>query len=108
MGAEKARKKRPVVGDMKPMADTLKVIDDVIKGDEELKEKKLLVEKKSQMKRKKLSTKTPKQKKVQQQFLANLSVFNQVNKHPEYRSNPFKTISTHIENKMILEKMQNE
>ena len=49
---------------------------------------------------------TLKQKKAQQNFLKNVSIFNQVNKHPEYVKNPLQTIPTHIENKMILESMQ--
>jgi len=102
--AAKNRKKTVVVGDMKPMADTLNVIDDDIKQEkkEAEEEKKLSDKSKTKLKAKG----TMKQKKAQQNFLKNISIFNQVNKHPDYIKNPLQTISTHIENKMILESME--
>lgn len=101
--AAKNRKKTAVVGDMKPMADTLDVIVDDIKQDEEEKEEKKRGDK---LKAKVKAKGTLKQKKAQQNFLKNMSIFNQVNKHPDYVKNPLQTISTHIENKMILESME--
>lgn len=98
----KARKKTAVVGDMKPMEETLKSIDhDIVEEEEEKKKKELDAKSKP-----KKAKGTLKQKKAQQNFLKNVSIFNQVNKHPEYVKNPLQTISTHIENKMILESMQ--
>ena len=32
-----------------------------------------------------------------------MSIFNQVNSHQQYKQDPFGTISTHIENKMLIE-----
>ena len=37
-----------------------------------------------------------------------MSVFKQVNSHEQYIKNPFETISTHIENKMLIESMHQE
>jgi len=104
----KARKKTVVVGDMKPLADTLNVIDKDIQEEEEAKKEKVLKEGKVSKKKGGGNKGTQKQRKVKETFMQNLSVFNQVNAHPDYRSNPFKTISTHIENKMILESMQKQ
>ena len=100
--ATKKRQKTAVVGDMKPMVDTLQVIDDLIKEDDEIKQKKLA----EQSNIKKASKGTLKQKKAKAQFMKNMTLFNQINNHPEYVKNPFKTISTHIENKMLLESSQ--
>ena len=50
----------------------------------------------------------PKQKKVKASFMEGMSVFKQVNSHEQYIKNPFGTISTHIENKMLIESMQQE
>lgn len=49
-----------------------------------------------------------KQKKVKSTFLEGISVFNQVNSHKQYVNDPFGTISTHIENKMLIEAMKTE
>jgi Ribosome biogenesis protein SLX9 len=43
---------------------------------------------------------------MKKEMMSDLSVFQQVLAHPEYTKDPFKTISTHIENKMLLEAMQ--
>jgi len=45
-------------------------------------------------------------KRAKKEMLADLSVFQQVLAHPEYANDPFKTISTHIENKMLIEAMR--
>lgn len=97
---EKAKKKRQqtaVVGDMKPMTETLAAIDKLISESEE-----------SGKKKPKKQGNKASLKKRQKTFMQNISVFKQVNKHPEYSKNPFKTISTHIENKMLLEAMQGD
>lgn len=39
-------------------------------------------------------------------MMENLSIFKQVLKHPEYVKNPFQTITTHIENKVLLESIE--
>ena len=49
-----------------------------------------------------------KQKKVKASFMEGMSVFNQVTSHSEYVKDPFGTISTHIENKMLMEAMNAE
>lgn len=96
----KVRKNTAVVGDMKPITDSLKVIDEDIEAEKKVKK---LAEKSAVAKKAKG---TQKQKKAKQDFLKNISIFNQVNKHPDYVKNPLLTISTHIENKMILESIQ--
>ena len=45
-------------------------------------------------------------KRAKKEMMADLSVFQQVLAHPEYAKDPFKTISTHVENKMLLEAMR--
>ena len=51
----------------------------------------------------KTNGKPNKQTKVKQQMLNDLAIFQQVMKHPQYAKDPFQTISTHVENKMLLE-----
>ena len=97
------RQKTAVVGDLKPMADTLKAIDDIIKLDEVEKAKSKADKPSKKAESRKV---TPRQKKVQEKMLKDMNVFSQVLQHPQYVSDPFKTISTHIENKMLLEAMQ--
>lgn len=87
------RKKKAVIGDLKPIQDTLKDILDEVTTEEKTKRK---------------VPRQPghsKQKKKQNQMQRDLSIFQQVLAHPEYVQNPFNTISTHIENKMIMEAM---
>jgi hypothetical protein len=45
-------------------------------------------------------------KKAKKEMLDDLAAFQQVLAHPDYAKNPFQTISTHIENKMLLEALQ--
>ena len=88
------RKKKAVIGDLKPIQDTLKDILNEVNSEEKTKEK--------------VQPRKPghsKQKKKQSQMQRDLSIFQQVLAHPEYVQNPFNTISTHIENKMIMESM---
>ena len=91
------RKKKAVIGDLKPIQETLKdILNEVNCEGEKSKQKK------------EHSKKPPghsKQKKKQNQMQRDLSIFQQVLAHPEYVQNPFNTISTHIENKMIMESM---
>jgi len=99
--AMKKRKQTVVTGDLKPMADTLnQVIQDEIKPKLNV----TSISQKSERKNKGF----PKQKKVKASFMEGMSVFKQVNSHEQYIKNPFGTISTHIENKMLIESMQQE
>jgi len=90
------RKKKAITGDLKPIQDTLKDILD----ETEPKEVKVPAKKKGGQSRK--------QKKLQAQMQKDLSIFSQVLAHPEYAKDPFNTITTHIENKMLMEAMQQE
>ncbi|QQP37946.1 Neutral Sphingomyelinase_ putativelike [Caligus rogercresseyi] len=97
MKADKAalqREKRPVIGDLDPMKDTLEAIDKVLEKDESRRKQQ---RDKSKAKKKGI---TLKQKKRQYEFIRNASFFEAVKNHPEYAKNPFSAISTHIENKM--------
>ena len=66
-------------------------------------EKKRHLSEKEVEKVKKTNGKPNKQTKVKQQMLNDLAIFQQVMKHPQYAKDPFQTISTHVENKMLLE-----
>ena len=88
------RQRKAIVGDLKPFTDTL----DKILGETDPNQK--------NTKKKLLPKEKPvKQKKVKEKMLKDLSIFQQVLEHPQYNENPFNTISTHIENKMLLEAM---
>merc|ERR1711997_83089 len=92
---KRKREKTVVVGDVKPMLDHLNIIDELIKEEEE--------KKKKDEKVKKISKGTLKQKKQKERFMSDFALFNQVRKHEEYVKDPFNTISTHIQNKMLAE-----
>ena len=66
-------------------------------------EKKRHLSEKEVEKVKKTNGKPNKQTKVKQQMLNDLAIFQQVMKHPQYTKDPFQTISTHVENKMLME-----
>merc|ERR1712008_418605 len=74
------RQRKAIVGDLKPFTDTL---DKILDEDNSMK--------KTKAKKQPLKAKPVKQK--------------QVLAHPEYNKNPLNTISTHIENKMLMEAM---
>lgn len=91
--AAKARKKKqqtPVVGDIGALADSLPTIDLLLKGntgpkdnvDAEVKVKGI-----------------QKEKKRRKQMLSDISIFQQVIKHPAFKDNPTATISEHLHNK---------
>ena len=89
------RQRKAIVGDLKPFTDTL---DKILDEDNSMKQTKA--------KKQPLKAKKPvKQKQVKEQMLKDMSIFQQVLAHPEYNKNPLNTISTHIENKMLMEAM---
>ena len=92
------RKKKAIIGDVKPITETL----DNILTEYDNKNKK------NNKKNKKKEVKPTKQKQLQDQMLKDMSIFQQVLKHPQYKENPFETITTHIENKMLMEAMDSE
>ena len=94
---KKVREKTVVVGDLKPLVDHLNLIDDLIKEDE------VMEKKENDKKKKKVSKGTQKQKKRKDQFMADIALFKEVAKHPQYVEDPFQTITTHIQNKMLME-----
>jgi len=94
---KKIREKTVVVGDMKPLVDHLNIIDDLIKEDE------ILEKKEKAAKPKKMSKGTQKQKKRKNQFMADIALLKEVSKHPQFVQDPFQTITTHIQNKMLME-----
>ena len=84
---------KAIVGDLKPFTDTLdKILDEDNSS-----------MKKTKAKKQPLKAKPVKQKQVKDQMLKDMSIFQQVLAHPEYNKNPLNTISTHIENKMLME-----
>ena len=88
------RQRKAIVGDLKPFTDTL---DKILDEDNSMKQTKA--------KKQPLKAKPVKQKQVKEQMLKDMSIFQQVLAHPEYNKNPLNTISTHIENKMLMEAM---
>ena len=89
------RQRKAIVGDLKPFTDTLdKILDD---------EDNSSMKKTKSAKKQPLKAKPVKQKQVKDQMLKDMSIFQQVLAHPEYNKNPLNTISTHIENKMLME-----
>ena len=87
------RQRKAIVGDLKPFTDTLdKILDEDNSS-----------MKKTKAKKQPLKAKPVKQKQVKNQMLKDMSIFQQVLAHPEYNKNPLNTISTHIENKMLME-----
>ena len=87
------RQRKAIVGDLKPFTDTLdKILDEDNSS-----------MKKTKAKKQPLKAKPVKQKHVKDQMLKDMSIFQQVLAHPEYNKNPLNTISTHIENKMLME-----
>ena len=93
--ASKRRQKKAITGDLKPITDTL---DDILAEDDK---------KKQNEKAPKIHIRPTKQKKIKEQMMKDIAIFQQVTKHPVYSSDPFNTISTHIQNKMLLEAMEN-
>lgn len=91
------RKSKAIVGDLKPFQDTLNKILDEGNSNQ-----------KAQKKKKPSKEKPVKQKQVKEKMLKDLSIFQQVLSHPQFNKNPFDTISTHVENKMLLEAMDPE
>lgn len=87
------RKKKAIVGDLKPITETL---DKILSEDSAKKNHKNVKPK---------SRGTLKLAKAKAQMDKDLSIFQQVLKHPQYSSDPFNTITTHIENKMLMEAM---
>ena len=99
--AAKKRKKKAITGDLKPIKSAISdMLDDILEEDDKKHAKK------SARKSDGKDARPVKQKKVQKQMLNDLAIFQQVMKHPQYSKNPFDTISTHIENKMLQEAME--
>lgn len=92
------RKRKAITGDLKPIQDTLR---DILSEDSNTIKEKVA----SSRKEGKNGKYSGKQKKLQAQMQKDLSIFQQVLAHPEYDKDPFNTITTHIENKMLLEAM---
>ena len=95
--AAKKRKNKAITGDLKPISATL---DDILAQDEKKQCK--------NVKEKLKESRPTKQNKVKQQMLNDIAIFQQVIKHPQYSKDPFSTISTHIENKMLLEAIDSQ
>lgn len=91
--AKKKRDKVPIIGDTKPMSDTLKMLDALLEEDDRKKAK--------QSTKKKPAQKKIKAKEKNAQFTKDLHLFTQVKKHKEFLKDPFNTIGTHIENKAL-------
>ena len=61
---------------------------------------KLLKDKSTMKKKKPVSKSTLKEKKRREQFLKDLQFLKEATAHPEYRKDPLKTISTHLQNSL--------
>ncbi|CAH1790233.1 unnamed protein product [Owenia fusiformis] len=91
---EKARKKREktaIVGDMRPLEETLPTLELLLKG----KGRKRTTSTSSDEKAKSLKKEATRKKEA----LADIRLFQQVLKHPKYKESPFHTISEHLHNK---------
>ncbi|XP_059099479.1 ribosome biogenesis protein SLX9 homolog [Tigriopus californicus] len=92
--AKKKRDKVPIIGDTKPMSDTLKMLDAILEEDDRQKAKQSA--KKKPVQKRKVKTKDR-----NSQFTKDLHLFAQVKKHKEFLKDPFNTIGTHLENKAL-------
>ena len=99
---KKKREKAPIVGDMKPMTDTLAVLDQLLQEDDEVKAKMPKTGKK------RISKGTKKLRARERQFKNDLVIFAQIAKHDMFKSDPFGTIGTHIENKALADANEDE
>lgn len=91
--AAKAKKKKqqtPVVGDIGALADTLPTIELLLKGNTGPKD-----HGEAEVKVKGIQ----KEKKRKKQMMTDISIFQQVIKHPAFKDNPTATISEHLHNK---------
>jgi hypothetical protein len=61
---------------------------------------KLLKDKSTMKKKKPVSKSTLKEKKRREQFLKDLQFLKEATAHPEYRKDPLRTISTHLQNSL--------
>jgi hypothetical protein len=61
---------------------------------------KLLKDKSTTKKKKPVSKSTLKEKKRREQFLKDLQFLKEATAHPEYRKDPIRTISTHLQNSL--------
>ena len=99
---EKFRKirgeKNGVMGDTQPLRD---IMADIL-AETELPESKE-GNKPEAKKKRKVGKGTLKEKKRMQEMKQNIQFFNQVKKHPDFVKDPFAAISTHIQNKMLME-----
>lgn len=113
--AKKNREKAPVVGDMKPLTESLKNIHEFLSLQSQVDSPSRRDLKKSGVQSNKskeggikIKQKPMKQKARKAQFQRDLQIFSQVKKHPEFLKDPMAIISTHIENKMLLEASKSE
>lgn len=89
----KTRKKKqrtPIVGDIGALADTLPTLDLLLKKDTGPKH-----HREEEVKAKGIQ----KEKKRKKQMMSDISIFQQVLKHPAFKDNPTATITEHLQNK---------
>ena len=102
--AQKKREKVAIIGDTKPLSDTLAMLDKVLQEDEEQKLNR--DEKKTGKSRESKGTKKLRQRK--KQFNQDVALFAQIKKHDVFKEDPFGIIGTHIENKVLSEAMDGD
>ncbi|KAI0212934.1 hypothetical protein LSAT2_002070 [Lamellibrachia satsuma] len=88
----KKRQKTAVVGDMRPLVDTLPTLELLLKD-----VSKVHQANETQPKKTKSIQKT---KAKQKQMNTEMSLFKQVLDHPSYKANPLSTITEHLQNKL--------
>ncbi|KAK2187016.1 hypothetical protein NP493_180g01030 [Ridgeia piscesae] len=88
----KKRQKTAIVGDMRPLVDTLPTLELLLKDCSK-------VQQPSETKPKKEKA-IQKTKTKQKQMNTEISLFRQVLEHPSYKANPLSTITEHLQNKL--------
>ncbi|KAL3858950.1 hypothetical protein ACJMK2_009196 [Sinanodonta woodiana] len=94
---KKQRQKTPVVGDIGSLVEALPTLELLMKGSP------VSANKESERNRKPKGI--DKEKKRKQQALQDISLFQQVLKHPAFQENPTATITEHLHNKLKQEEM---
>ncbi|XP_067938312.1 ribosome biogenesis protein SLX9 homolog [Watersipora subatra] len=94
--AKKKREKTIVTGDMQPMANSLPTILPSV-------EQYIANNRTNQLASRESDSKKQSSRNRKKQQLADIGIFQKIQQHSEYKSNPSSTIQEHLENRLILE-----
>jgi len=99
--AKKKRQKTAVVGDLRPLHDTLPTLELLMRATGTLGgTKQARGDQASSGANKRKARSIEKESYQQKQMLADISLFNEVSEHPAYKADPLATIVEHLGNKM--------